>query len=287
VSYLLQVLIVINIYIILALSLNLLVGYLGIISLSHSAFFGIGAYSYALVVLNFQWGLIPALIVSVSLTVVLSLLLCIPVLRLRGDYLILATLAFQLILYDVLYNWLSVTRGPFGISGIPSPRIGAVNFDSPASIFVLTAVFVIGITGLLYLLTESPFGRVLRAIREDELATTALGKNTIRFKLTSFGVSAGLAGIAGALLSGFMHYIDPTSFTLNESVFILSIVIIGGVDRFAGPILGAILMVSIPEILRLLYIPDAVAANMRLIIQGVIVLLVLRFRPSSLKAITD
>jgi branched-chain amino acid transport system permease protein len=281
-NYFVHTLTVINIYVILALSLNLLVGYLGIISLGQASFFAVGAYTYALIVVRFDCGFILGLVFSIGLTILLGVSFSAYALRLRSDYIILATLAFQLIIYDVLYNWVQVTRGPFGISGIPSPDIGSVRFDSTITFFLLTSIFVLFTIVLLYFLTASPFGRVLRSIRDDELATMLLGKNTMHFKVISFGISAGLAGMAGALLSGFMTYIDPTTFTLNESVFILSIVIIGSSERFSGPIVGTILMIAIPELLRFLDVPDSVAANARNIIQSVIVLLVLRFKPSNI-----
>ncbi|HXQ38631.1 MAG TPA: branched-chain amino acid ABC transporter permease, partial [Anaerolineales bacterium] len=228
INYALQILIVINLYIILAVSLNLLVSYLGVISLSHAAFYGAGAYVYALLVTVFGWSFIPALIGSVGITLALSFLLSVSTLRLRADYLILTTLAFQLVSYDLLYNWVGLTNGPFGISGIPSPTIPAFTATPTVNVSVLTTLFAVPAVLLTYRLVSSPFGRVLKAIREDELMTKLLGKNTARFKITCFCVAASLAAVAGSLYSGFMRYIDPTSFTLNESVFILSIVIIGG-----------------------------------------------------------
>jgi branched-chain amino acid transport system permease protein len=134
----------------------------------------------------------------------------------------------------------------------------------------------------MYLLTNSPFGRVLKAIRDDELAASALGKNPNVQKVIAFAISAGFAAVAGSLFAGYMRYIDPTSFTLTESIFILSIIIMGGTGNILGPLLGTILMIVLPEVLRFLYVPETIAPNVRQVIYGFLIIIIMRYRPGGI-----
>jgi branched-chain amino acid transport system permease protein len=282
VSYFLHILIVIGIYLILTQSLNLLVGYTGLLSLCHGAFYGIGAYASTLLMMKAGLGFLPSLLLAMLATALLSLTISIPSLRLRGDYFVLASLGFQTITFAILYNWIGLTEGPYGISNIPRPTVFGIQVNTLASFTVLSSIAACGCSLLLRTISASPFGRVLKAIREDELATMSLGKNVIRFKVTAFAISAAFAAVAGSLFAGYMRFVDPTSFMLSESVFILSIIIIGGAGNFLGPILGTLLMIILPEALRFLAIPDSVAANIRQIIYGALIVLIMRYRPSGL-----
>jgi branched-chain amino acid transport system permease protein len=281
-NYILHIFIMINIYFILALSLNLLVGYTGLLSMCHAAFYGIGAYISTLAIMKLHIPFIPSLLLSVAGAILLSFLISIPSLRLKGDYFVLASLAFQIIIFTILYNWIGLTRGPYGIPGIPRPKLFGTEIDSIPSYFIFSLI-VAGICGvLLYLIKNSPFGRVLKAIREDEIATAALGKNVMKFKIIAFAIAAGFGAVPGVLFAGYMRYIDPTSFTLMESVFIISIIIIGGTGNISGPLIGTVLMVILPEILRFLSMPDAIAANMRQIIYGLLIILIMRYMPQGI-----
>ncbi len=281
-NYFLHILTMINIYVILALSLNLLVGYTGLLSISHAAFYGIGAYIAALVMTHWGLGFFPALIIAIAGAVLLSFVVSIPSLRLRGDYFVLASMGFQVITFSILYNWVDVTRGPYGITGIPRPALLGLQIESIGAFCLFTGIIACVCIWLLYLIGNSPFGRILKAIREDELATAALGKNIPRFKVIAFAIAAGFASISGILFAGYMQYIDPTSFTLMESVFILSIIIIGGSGNTIGPLFGSVVIIFLPEVLRFVGMPDAIAANMRQIIYGLLIILVLRYRPQGL-----
>lgn len=282
-SYLYHLLTMVCIYSILALSLNLLVGYTGLLSTCHAAFYGAGAYISTLLMLKAGLGFFPALLVSVVGAFILSFIVSIPSLRLKGDYFVLATLSFQIIFYTILYNWVSLTRGPYGIPGIPRPKVFGYDIDSPLAYFLFSFLVALFCGWLLYLIGNSPFGRVLKAIREDEVSTAALGKDILRFKVKVFAIASAFAAIPGALFAGYMRFIDPTSFTLMESFFILSLIIIGGTGNITGPIIGTVLMIFLPELLRFLRIPDAVAANMRQIIYGLLIILVMRYRPQGIK----
>lgn len=281
-NYLLHILTMISIYSILALSLNLLIGYTGLLSLSHASFYGIGAYIGTLGGINLGLPFFLSVLLAVAGTAALSFIISLPSLRLKGDYFVLASLSFQTIVFAVLYNWVGVTRGPFGISNIPRPNLFGIAVNSAAAYFVFSAVMALACVGLLFLLGHSPFGRVLKAIREDEMAAAAMGKNVMLFKVTAFAIAAGFAAFAGVLSAGYFRYLDPTSFTLMESVFIVSIIIIGGAGNISGPLIGTVLLVILPEILRFVGIPDTIAANLRQIIYGMLIILVMRYKPQGI-----
>ena len=281
-NYLYHILTTISIYSILALSLNLLVGYTGLLALCQAAFYGIGAYVSVLLMTSAGMSFPLAVLLAMAATAIISLAISVPSLRLKGDYFVLASLGFQMISFAVLRNWITVTNGPYGISGIPRPSFLGFEVDSPESYFIFSFIVALICACLIYVLTASPFGRVLKAIREDEIATIALGKNTVRFKITAFAIAAAFSAIAGSLFAGYMRFIDPTSFTLTESIFVLTIIIVGGAGNIVGPLLGTVLLISFPEALRFLAIPDAVAGNVRQIIYGALIVVMLRWRPRGL-----
>jgi branched-chain amino acid transport system permease protein len=254
----------------------------GMMSLCHAAFYGIGAYTGTLLMVNLGWSFFPAMILAVFGTAFLSLIISIPSLRIKGDYFVLGSLGFQSIVYIILYNWIDVTRGPYGISGIPMPSLFGFTIKGLEAWFWFSTILMGICVLLISLVMHSPFGRTLKAIRDDEIATGSLGKNVSWFKIRTFALAAGFAAVAGMLFSGYMRYIDPTSFTIMESVFILSIIIIGGAGNLQGPIIGAVGLVILPELLRFIGMPDAIAANMRQIIYGLVIILLIRWRPQGL-----
>jgi branched-chain amino acid transport system permease protein len=282
VKYSLHVANMMAIYAILSLSLNLLVGYTGLLSLCHAAFFGVGAYISTLLVTNTTLPFFLCVAIGVAGTIILSCLISFPSLRLRGDYFVLASLGFQTIVFFVLYNWVEVTSGPFGIAGIRSPHIFSWILDTPHEYLLLSLSAAVLSGLLLYFLGASPFGRVLKAIREDELAAASLGKNIRLFKVTAFAIAAGFAAFAGAVFAGYLRYIDPTMFGLTESVFILSIIIVGGAGNTLGPVVGTFLLVLFPEVLRFLGVPESIGPNLRLVIYSLAVIIIMRFRPQGL-----
>lgn len=282
-DYIFHIIIMINIYIILTTSTNLLVGMTNLLSLGQAALYGIGAYLavFALMVLNLS--LLPALVFVCIGTSLLSLILAYPSLRLRGDYFVLATLGFQLIVFTILYNWVDVTKGPYGIPGIPSPILfGDFSISGIIPFSILSSILAIVVVAIFYKLIHSPFGRALKAVRDDELSIQALGRNVTSLKIWAFVVSSGLIGISGLLYASYVSYIDPTSFNLDEAIFILSAVIIGGTGNIKGPIIGAIFVVVLPELLRFVGLPDSIAANFRQIIYGLMIIILMRMRPQGL-----
>lgn len=281
-NYILHILIMISIYSILSLSLNLPVGYTGLLSLAQAAFYGIGAYAATLLLMKAGINFFVALAIAVILSAAFSLLVSYPSIRLKGDYFILASLSFQIIIFTILYNWIDLTRGPYGIPGIPRPEILGIKFDDLYKFLALSGGIAFGIFLVTKKLYSSSFGLVLKAIREDELSAISLGKNVKKFKVLAFAISSGIAAIAGALYAVYVTYIDPTSFTLEESIFILSIVLVGGSGNLRGPVIGTLLMILLPEGLRFLGIPDSLAPNVRQIIYSLVLILLMRFRPQGL-----
>jgi branched-chain amino acid transport system permease protein len=281
-DYLLHILTLFALYTVLVVSLDLIAGHTGLLSLAHAAFYGLGAYTSALLAVHwgapFLVGILIGMIVAAGVSFVVSL----PSLRLHDDYFVIATFGFQMILFSIFNNWMDITRGPLGIPGIPRPVIFGWAIQSHVGFVVLALVLAAFAYLVVGLITSSPFGRVLRGVREDEVFTKSLGKNPLRFKVTAFAVSAALAASAGSLYAHYITFIDPTSFTLMESILVVSMVIIGGAGSRWGPLIGAMVLVGLPEALRFIGLPNSVAANLRQIIYGALLVLMMMFRPRGL-----
>jgi branched-chain amino acid transport system permease protein len=271
-----------GIYIILALSLNLLLGYAGLFSVGHGAFYGIGAYAAAILATKLGFPFWGEILAAASIAGLCGFVIGFPTLRLRGDYLALATFGFAVIIYSVFNNWYDLTRGPLGIRGIPKVVLFSIPLTSLWSYTVLVGFFVLLTIFCIRRLTYSAFGKVLEAIREDDMAATAIGKNIAKFKVLAFVIAAFFAGIAGVLYAHYVTFIDPSSFLIQESFLIFSMVIFGGMGSIGGSILGAAILVILPEALRFLGLPSAVAANMRQMIFGVLIVFIINWRPEGL-----
>lgn len=278
-EYLLHILILIGIYAILSVSLNLIAGYTGILSIAHAAFYGVGAYVAALMALKLHSPFLINVICSIVLSGLLGALVGIPSLRIRDDYFVIATFAFQVITFSVLNNWVSFTGGPMGLPGIPHPTVFGLRVSSDLGFLVLVGGFCALTLWVTRRIVQSPIGRVLKAIREDEVFAQAAGKNVASYKVLVFVIGAGMAAIAGAMYAHYITFIDPTSFTVMESIFIISIVIIGGSGSLWGPVVGAVVLVVLPELLRFIGLPSPVAANLRQIIYGGLLVAFMMWRP--------
>lgn len=402
-EYILHIVIMLNIYILLVLSASLPIGMANLLTMCQAAFYGVGAYISAYFLMQFDLPfLVVAAIVMIS-TGFLSVIISFASIKLKDDYFVLASLGFQMIIYTILYNWIDVTRGPYGIPGIPSFELIGLDLFSDNNIdifillgivicillyqlfrfiryyrklcntfsvikfkyfsittyfkslykhqanreynvkgrffikkiltksfnesfliysslwrvkyistilyliyliftisiyffvtnyalckyFTLTTIIIIAIIVLFRTITNSPYGRMLKAIRNDEHAVSAMGRNPIGFKSWAFFLSAAFSGLAGLIYASYVSYIDPTSFTLDESIFIISALFIGGIGNTKGPVLGAIFVVVLPELLRFVGMPDSIAANMRQIIYGLALVLVMYFRPQGLWGETE
>jgi branched-chain amino acid transport system permease protein len=281
-NYLCHILIMICLYAILAQSLNLVVGYGGLLSLSHAAFYGMGAYIATLLMMQAHWPFALSLIAAVAAVGMIAWAISSLATRLNGDFFVLATLGFQMIVFAILYNLVDVTRGPYGIPGVPRPSLFGFSIISPLAFVALAFVAALLCCGVLQILLSSPYGRTLQAVREDEIAAASLGKDVNAFKRSAFSWAGAIAAVPGVIFATYSSYIDPTSFGLEESIFILCILIIGGAGNLRGPIVGAVLLVLLPEILRFLKVPDSVAANFRQILYGVALVLMMRLRPQGI-----
>lgn len=281
-DYLAHIMAIACIYGTLAVALNLVVGYTGLLSLAQAAFYGLGAYSSAIASVHLDVPFLAAILVGATTAGILSLVVSLSTASLRGDYFAIATFCFQYIVWHVVNNWTEVTRGPMGISGIPRPSIFGVTIASPLSFLVFAVGLLLFAYFISFRIVKSPFGRVLMAIREDEDLVEMLSKSPRRFKLKVFTVCAVMAGTAGAAYGHYFTYVSPTSFTVMESILILAMVIIGGSGSLTGPLLGAILLVALPEVLRFLGMPSASAATMRQVIYGGALVLIALYWPRGL-----
>ncbi len=274
-DYILHLGILICIYTILSQTLSIVIGYSGQLSLAHAGFYGIGAYSTALLTVNFGLSIFITLPLAMLISGIVALIVSKIAVKTVDDYYIIITLGIQVVIFSILNNWQSVTNGPLGISAIPNIELFGFSFNSKLSFLLISIFFVIIVWYIINNLISSPFGRVLIALSEDEIFTKSLGKNVYQAKIVSFTISGMLASTAGVLYAHYISYIDPTSFTINESIFILSIVIIGRMRNLKTIFLATVFLVLLPEALRCVGMPSNIAANMKQIIYGIALILVI------------
>ncbi|HYB20284.1 MAG TPA: branched-chain amino acid ABC transporter ATP-binding protein/permease [Thermodesulfobacteriota bacterium] len=278
-DYILHILIMISIFAILGLSFNLILGYTGLIAMCHAAFFAIGAYTSALLGMHFKINFLLGIAAAMIVTGAVSLLVAIPAIRVRDEYLIVTTLALLMIVYTVLMNWIDLTRGAAGLSGIPRPSLFGYPISTPTAFIPLMIGFAVIVFMACWRVVHSPFGRVLQAIREDEVAAESLGKNVRAFKIWIFVTGGALAAIAGSLFAHYMTYISPANFTIVDTTLIFAVVIIGGTGKSWGPVVGAATLVSVMEVLRFMEISPVIVGFTRQIAYGAILILFMCFRP--------
>ena len=269
------------IYLLLAQSMNLYLGYTGILALSHIAFFGIGAYSTAIITLN-GGSHILGLMIGLLISIILGVLLGITSIRLKADYLGIATLGFTQIISSFMQNWDTLTRGPLGLPGIPRPSIFGFLLSEKSSYFVFTLLITAVLMFLMFKIVRSRYGMTLEAIRDDEIAAKSIGINTVKYKLIIFCFGASIASIAGFLYAHFITYIDPVSFHLNELSLILVMTIIGGLGTFRGPFLGVLFITLIFEPLRFIGLPSQYLGALRMMIYSLFFLVTMIYVPAGL-----
>lgn len=281
-EYALHILILIGINSILAMSLNFLVGYTGMVALGHSAFYCIGAYVSALLALN--CGLSPwlGLLAGSLIATIFGLAVAVPSVRVKGDYFALATFGLGVVVYSVTKNWTSLTRGPMGLSGIPPSSILGIELSTESSYLIVICLFVCITYLTIRHVVNSPYGRVLKAIREDEMFALAAGKNVSRSKIVVFMGGAFFAGVAGSLYAHYTGFISPSKFTVVESITILLMVVFGGMGSLVGSVVGAAMLVALPELLRFVGIPSSMAASLRQMIYGFLLIVIMIWRPQGL-----
>ena len=271
------------IYVLLGLSTNLLVGIVGIFSVSQAAVFGVGAYVVAhFLMATDPLSFIPALVIAAACCVALNILVTLPSLRVSGDYFVVTSFGIQLLATAVFTNWTAGTGGANGLPDIPPPDLFGLQIKSTQQYMMLcVAVSALGCL-CFYLIMRAPFGRLLRAIREDETAVAAAGKNVLRAKVSAAALAGAFAGTAGGLYATFLSFIDPSSFDLDASILLLTMVVVGGARTLAGSIVGPFLLLALPQVLTLVDIPTTIAAAARQLIYGVLLILFMLFRPQGL-----
>jgi branched-chain amino acid transport system permease protein len=277
-TYYVRIIDMVLIYLLLGTGLNMVIGYAGLLDLGFVAFYAIGAYSYAILSsgqfdIHLPFPLL--LVIGAVLAGAVGILLGIPVLRLRGDYLAIVTLGFGEIIRMLLNNLDWLTNGPQGISRIDQPEIFGIPLEKPQDFFVLLLPLVIGAMTIVWRLECSILGLGWAAIREDQDAARGIGINTTFAKLAAFGLSAALGGLAGVVFAGFQRFVDPVSFSFWESLTIVLIVVIGGLGNLVGVAVGAAALVIIPELLR-----DY--ADYRMLLYGCSLVMVILLRPRGL-----
>lgn len=250
--YHIQVMIFIGIYTILTLSLNLLNGYVGLLSIGHAAFYGVGAYASAKLVMTVGLPFPLAMLGAGAVAGLIGYLIAKPTLRLSGIYMTLATLGFNMIFFLILQNWMSFTNGPLGIMDIPPPNIFGYEIETRVQYYYLVFFLVLLTVVSMHRLMTCRFGRALVSIRENELAAEAMGVHTTRYKIQAFVLAAFYAGIAGSFYAHFVKYISPDSFYIYESFILLAMLAFGGQGNLIGPVVGAAVLIIIPEIFRFL-----------------------------------
>ncbi len=307
--YLLDLAIVVLTYVMLGSGLNIVVGLAGLLDLGYVAFYAVGAYSFALLATNFGWSFWLCLPFAGLLAALWGCTVGLPVLRLRGDYLAIVTLAFAEIVRIVLLNWTEVTHGPNGVTDIPKPTFfglpfsanGGTTFSSvfgikydplQAIIFLYYVIFALALlTNLVtWRLRHLPIGRAWEAMREDEIACRSLGINTTVTKLSAFATGAMIGGFAGAFFATRQGFISPESFTFMESATILAIVVLGGLGSQLGVALASIALIGGFEALRhtqglkVIFGPDFDPALYRMLLFGIAMVLIMLWRPRGIVA---
>lgn len=284
------------IWAILAVSLNLVVGFAGLLSVGHIGFFGIGAYAMAILtsdasyeqlrteaIPTFAWPFFAALPVSVALTGLVAIAVGVVFNRFRDDIFVLVSFGFAIIAFNVFLNWRSLTRGAFGIHEIARPEIGPWVLNGELEFLALVLAFLALVVLISWFIVTSSFGRVLTAIREDEQATEVFGYQVTHYKFAIWVISAMMAGLAGGLFASWTSFIDPNSFILLESILLISIVILGGLATIWGSLLGAMVFVLLEEGMRFLpFLPTEYIGQARQIVLGILLVLLMLFRPQGL-----
>jgi branched-chain amino acid transport system permease protein len=227
-------------------------------------------------------GFLPALAIAALCCVLLNVLLTLPSLRVAGDYFVVTSFGIQLLATAVFTNWTEGTGGANGLPGIPPPVVFGISIEDASQFLILASVFA-GLGALCFwLVMRAPFGRKLRAIREDELAVAAAGKTVLRAKVSAAALAGAFVGIAGGIYACFLSFIDPSSFDLDASVLMLTMVVVGGARTLRGSIIGPFVLLALPQLLTLVAIPTTIAAAVRQLLYGALLIAFMLFRPQGL-----
>lgn len=274
-TYIIHIAIMIGIYGVLALGLEIVLGLTGLFSLGHAAFFGMGAYTSALLSIKLGLGFVGALIISMIMTGLFGIAIGFPALRLKGDYLAIATLGFGEIFRIVLVNWDELTRGPMGLPGIPRPDILGFKFATRMPYYYFILIFFILAFFISWRIPKTFLGRAFKAIRDDEDAASFMGIDITKHKLIAFALGGFYAGLAGSFYAHYITFISPDTFLFQDSSLMLAMVFLGGAGTIIGPVVGAAVMTLLPELLRFL-------VEWRMLVVGVLMVVMMIYRPQGI-----
>ncbi|MFA7436610.1 branched-chain amino acid ABC transporter permease [Castellaniella sp.] len=277
-EYIISLLVIISIYVILSVSFNLIIGYAGLMSIAHPIFFAIGAYTTAILSVHYTYSPIVIIIASGAVALIMSTFLSIPSLRISGDYFLITSIGFQLGLLEIIKN-IDFLGGASGLGNIPNIIEG-----SNRNIYFATLTLCLAACSVFFVhwLIGGPYGRAIRAMRDDELAFVTLGRDAIHLKLSIFAIGSGMAGIAGSIFAYFYQYISLDQFELLQSTTILTMVVVGGMGSVWGPVVGAILLVLLPQAISFLHLPQNIMANLQGLIFSLLIILFLFLKPKGL-----
>ena len=281
-TYALHLAVMLGLYGMLALAANLAIGFGGLLSLSTAAFYGLGAYMYGILATKAGLPFALALPATVAGVAAFGGLFAVVTLRFRGETFTVATMAVQMILFGVFYNWIGVTGGPYGFPDIPRPVLFGIDCDSPVAFCVLTLSLAVGMAALMRVLARTRFSLALRSVRDDEPAASTLGIAPWRTLSLALVISAALSALPGAMFAAYVSYVDPAGFAIGESVLVLAMLVVGGSGNVRGPLAGAALLVLLPEALRFAGMPSDVAGPMREIVFGILLVVLMYCKPKGI-----
>lgn len=277
-DYLASTGVLIGIYVILATSYNLIIGYGGLNTIAHPIFFALGAYTAALLGIETGLPVVVCILAGIGVAVITSVALAVTTLRVSGDYLLIASLGFQLGVLQAINN-LEFTGGPAGLSNIP------MTLGGPArgwQYLMITAAFAVLVIWLARRSMAGPFGRAVRAMRDDEVACAALGRGVFAMKVVIFAFGCGAAGLAGGMYAYYFQYISPEQFNVTQSATILTMVVLGGIGTVWGPVIGAFVLVGLPQAITFMQLPSSLVGPLQGLIFTSLVIVFLFLRPHGL-----
>jgi branched-chain amino acid transport system permease protein len=278
--YFTQLLVFACVYALVAASVSITMGSAGLFTVSQAALYGVGAYTAALVEIHLGLDFLLVMLLSIAVAVVISVVTAFPALRLKAEYLVVGSLALQLVA-SAIFSQSSALGGADGLVNIPVPAVFGLTIQ-PNDFWIAALIVTALAYALLYVVTGSPWGRLVRAIRDDEVAVAAIGKNVVTAKVSVIAIAGAAAGLAGALYACYVLYISPDDFSLQVSVGFLAVALIGGATRLEGSIVGAVLLVALPQLLRLVTLPPNVEGQLQELIYGGFLVLFMMFRPQGI-----
>lgn len=281
-EYLIHIALFITTFGIAALGVNLLVGYTGLLSVGQAIYSGIGGYMVAILTVEKGMNFFPAAVIGIATAVAMAFVMGLLLSKFSEDYYTLVTVGFNVIFVSVLFSWSSLTRGSYGIPGVARPHIPFFDLHINFNYLIFCAIIFFGVYLLSHALVKSSFGRVLQAIREDQKAVQVFGYRVFYYKLLIYMIAAGFGALGGALFAPYLSFIEPSGFTVLESIYTLSAVVLGGLANIRATILGIAILVILPELLRFVGLPTEVAAQMRNLIFGLLLIVLMIYKPEGL-----